>query len=166
MARPDDVDTPADSDDEPIFMAISRDDPAMAEAFRAAASTIAVFRDHVIREGDHLCWAKLSFRDPDLSAELGEDQLIYLWLRDVSFDRERQLFLGTFFQVPQELTKWHKPGEELLFEADDIFDWLVNDNGLLHGGYTLRVIRDKLPEAERHEFDKQAGVTAWAPLPR
>lgn len=69
--------------DEPQFQAVSRADPDLAAAYSLASDTMQDFRDYVLRAGDHDGWAKLRFRDPDFSEEMGEDQFLYLWLADV-----------------------------------------------------------------------------------
>jgi len=67
-----------------------------------------MFQEFVERPGDHICRAKLRFRDPDLSAELGEDRFLYLWLTSVHYHRAERLFSGAFFEVPAEFAKSHK----------------------------------------------------------
>ena len=51
----------------------------------------------------------------------------------------------------------------LAFEPEDIFDWMVLEQGHLYGGYTLRVAREKLPEAERESYDRHIGVSVYEP---
>ena len=53
-------------------------------------------------------------------------------------------------------------GQRLQFEVADIFDWFVNEDGLMHGGFTMRVQRSRLPAGERAAFDAYTGVTEWA----
>src|SRR5262245_53723875 len=93
-------------------------DPEMAAPYRQAAATIQHFAEHIARPSDCICAAKLRFRDPDLSEELGEDQFVFLWLTSVTYDRSEQLFSGLFFELPRELSKWHEVGERLAFEAE------------------------------------------------
>jgi uncharacterized protein YegJ (DUF2314 family) len=150
---------------EPRFIAIRNDDPEMQQAYSRAGATVALFQQFVERPGEHICCAKLRFRDPDFSAELGEDRFLYLWLTSVQYHGAERLFSGAFFEVPAEFTKWHQVGERLGFEADDIFDWMVNDAGRLHGGFTLRVVRSHLPDHDRAAYDDHTGVTVWEPLP-
>ena len=150
---------------EPRFIAIRNDDPEMRLAYAQAATTVSLFQEFVGRPGDHFCSAKLRFRDPDLSQELGEDRFLFLWLCSVNYHRAEGLFSGEFFEVPAAFTKWHQVGQRLGFEAEDIFDWMVNDDGHLHGGFTLRVARARLPESERTDYDKFTGVAVWEALP-
>lgn len=155
----------AQPQNEPLFMAISRTDPAMQAAYDQAAASIPVFIEHIHARPDAFCSAKLRFRDPDESERLGEDRFVFLWLYSAHFHKEEKVFSGTFFEVPPELQKWHQVGQRLAFDPDDIFDWMVLDDGHLHGGFTLRVTRSKLPESERESYDRHVGVTAYEPPP-
>jgi uncharacterized protein YegJ (DUF2314 family) len=71
------------------------------------------------------------------------------------------MYTGTFFEVPPELQEWHWAGQRLEFEGDSAFDWMVNDDGAIHGGFTLRVTRNRLPESERDAFDNYIGAKHW-----
>ena len=150
--------------DEPLFRAVRRDDPDLAKAHALAAESIDTFRNHVLRAGEHDCWAKLRFRDPDLSEETGEDQFLFLWLAATRFHSDDGLFSAEVFELPEELSEWHQVGQRLAFESEDIFDWAVNERGTMHGGYTLRVARAALPEENRAEFDRRLGVEEWAAI--
>jgi uncharacterized protein YegJ (DUF2314 family) len=151
--------------DEPLFTAISRTDPKFQTAYNRAAATIPHFIEHVQRGGDTLCSAKLRFRNPDESERLGENRYVFLWLGGVRYHPVRRVFSGTFFEVPSELQKWHQVGQTLVFDPEDVFDWMVLHQGHLHGGFTLRVTRDNLPEAERESYDRYIGVSVYEPLP-
>lgn len=142
-------------------MNVDRDDPEMSQAHAIAANTVDQFLEHIQRHGGHTCAAKLHFRDPDLSQELGEDQFLYMWLTSVDISDTGNELSGIFFEVPKEMLKWHWPGQRLHFEREDIFDWFVNDEGSLYGGFTLRVTRSRLPEEERASFDEYTGVKHW-----
>jgi uncharacterized protein YegJ (DUF2314 family) len=47
---------------------------------------------------------------------------------------------------------------------EDIFDWMVIDNGHLIGGFTLRVTRESLSSEERAAYDRYIGVDTYEPL--
>lgn len=79
--------------------------------------------------------------------------------------RRKSFFSGEFVQVPNEMQKWHKPGERIGFYSDSIFDWAVNDNGHLHGGFTIRAARERLPDARREAYDRFVGVSVYEPVP-
>jgi len=147
---------------EPKFIALDSKDTEMKKAYALTANTIYQFIDLVKAggEGEHM--AKLRFRNPDLSEELGKDQFLYIWLSNVAYHPEEKILSGVFFEVPKELKKWHQVGQRLGFESDDVFDWMVNDNGKVKGGFTIRVARNKLKsEKEKLEYDKYIGVSSY-----
>ena len=148
---------------DPQFVAVRRDDPEIRAAHARCAATIGTFVANVAAGLGH-AMARLRFRDPDASEALGQDQFFYLWLRDVAFHRDERLLSGVFFEVPAGFEKWHAVGSRLGFEPEDVFDWMILEDGRLHGGFTIRVQRSRLPEARRAAFDANLGVDAYVPL--
>lgn len=154
-----------DKSDEPLFTAISRENAALQAAYAMAARTMPRFIGQVQSGEDALFSAKLRFRDPDESERLGEDRFAFIWLTVTRYEPEERLLCGTFFEVPAAFQKWHHVGQELLFEPEDVFDWMALRNGHLSGGFTLRIARAKLPEEKRAEYDRHIGVSTYEPLP-
>jgi len=70
-------------------------------------------------------------------------------------------FIGQFFEIPQAFTSFHV-GDQMEITEESLLDWMVNDNGLLHGGYSIRYYRSTIPEAKRAEYDNYIGVTEYA----
>lgn len=145
---------------EPLFVGVRNDDIEMRNAYAAAAASLDQFAARVQRGGELTCAAKLRFKDPELSEKLGEDRFVYLWLAAIEVEDGGTL-VGTFFEVPPELMQWHQPGQRLQFDRGDVFDWFVNDDGLMYGGFTMRVQRARLPAGERESFDQYTGVRQW-----
>lgn len=151
-----------DAENEPMFTAISNSDKEFQGAYRLASETIDDFIKMLQKDEKSIYSVKLRFRDPDLSEKLGEDRFLYIWLTNVYYHEDKNILSGEFFELPQEMQKWHKVGQRLGFDKEDVFDWMIIDsNGQLRGGYTLRVSRSKLPENERVEFDKHVGVSVY-----
>jgi uncharacterized protein YegJ (DUF2314 family) len=48
-----------------------------------------------------------------------------------------------------------KEGDSVEISDSDVSDWMAIDDGRLVAGYTLRVIRDRMPADERAAFDAQ-----------
>jgi uncharacterized protein YegJ (DUF2314 family) len=147
--------------EQPLFAAVKSTDPEMREAYAAAAASLDQFVCHLKRPGSHICACKLRFRDPELSERLGEDRFVYLWLAAVEQAAADNAFVGTFIAVPKPLNPFHQAGQRHEFNGTEIFDWFVNDDGSLYGGFTMRVSRSRLPEADRADFDKYTGVKHW-----
>ena len=109
--------------------------------------------------------AKLRFRDPDLSDRLGEDRFFFLWLSEVVYHPAERIFSGVFFEVPDGFEKYHPVGQRLGFDPEDVFDWMVNEDGHLRGGFTIRVTRARLAdEAEKARYDDYIGVSSYEPI--
>jgi uncharacterized protein YegJ (DUF2314 family) len=41
-------------------------------------------------------------------------------------------------------------------DANEIYDWMIVDDGKLVGGYSLRVIRAKMGPEQQRKFDESA----------
>ncbi|NRB42996.1 MAG: DUF2314 domain-containing protein [Pseudomonadales bacterium] len=150
---------------EPLFRSTDNKDDAMSKAYSLASSTMGDFVD-LVKSGCHaICMAKLRFIDPDLSEKLGEDRFLYLWLSEAYFHEDENILSGLFFEVPDELSKWHQVGQRIGFDAEDVFDWLVIEDGHAKGGFTIRVTRDQLAsEQEKKAYDEYVGISSYAPI--
>lgn len=154
------------SADEPLFTAVPQDDPDLLAACDCAYETIPQFVALLqVRRADAFYSAKLRFRDPDESDRLGEDRFVFLWLTEVYHYPEENCFSGVFFEVPVELQAWFQVGQHHVFGDDSVFDWMVLEDGRLQGGFTLRVMREKLSSSEREAYDRYIGVSVYEPCP-
>ncbi len=54
-----------------------------------------------------------------------------------------------------ELTKEVKMGDSIAIDPANITDWKYSDNGVLRGGYTIRLIRKRMTKEERTQLDKE-----------
>jgi uncharacterized protein YegJ (DUF2314 family) len=143
---------------EPQFTSVERKDPELAIAHSRAAGTINDFIGMVSRGTNVSQMAKLRFRDPDLSEQLGEDRFFFLWLNQVVYHTREKLLSGVFFEVPSGFEKWHEPGSRLGFGPEDVFDWMVIEERRMKGGFTVRLHRSRLPVDERPAYDAYIGV--------
>jgi len=149
---------------EPLFRSTHNKDEDMEKAYSLASSTIMDFVDLVKSGADATYMAKLRFRDPDLSEKLGEDRFLFLWLSDVYFHEEENILSGVFFEVPEELTKWHQVDQRIGFDPEDAFDWMIIEDGHAIGGFTIRATRNQLQtEKERQEYDEYVGISSYEP---
>lgn len=131
-------------------VAVAHDDTRMNYAIEKARATLHYFQD--------------SLQDPTPAQEyfsvkvLIEDESNneYLWLTTPSFDEEGNLF-GVVGNTPVYV-KSVQVNQRIGIESQFISDWMIIEDGKLIGGYTIRAIRDGLPDAEQHEFDKMTGL--------
>ena len=137
----------------------------MLRAYSQASSTIMDFIALVKSDVNAIYMAKLRFRDPDLSEKLGEDRFLFLWLSDVYFQEDEKYLSGEFFEVPEEFAKWHQVGQRLAFYLEDVFDWMVIENGHAKGGFTIRVTRNRLAtEKDKSDYDEYVGISSYEPI--
>jgi len=148
---------------ESLFLTVHKSDEEMLRAYKAAEATIEHLISFINSDDDAIRCVKLRFKDPALSEKLGEDRFVFLWLANVQVELDG-MFVATFFETPAELRSWYRPGEDVRFRREDIFDWFVNKHGQMYGGFTMLVQRARLPEAERGSFDEYTGVRQWMDL--
>jgi len=83
----------------------------------------------------------------------------FVWLNNVQITNDG--FVAQIFEIPPSLEGF-EIGDSVIVDSEDVLDWMINDNGTLHGGYSLRYHRDRLPEHERSAFDEHLGVQTYA----
>lgn len=84
----------------------------------------------------------------------------HIWLTAPDFDEEGNLF-GEVGNEPVQV-KTVKLGQKIGVMRSLISDWMIVEKGRLVGGYTIRAIREGLPEAERQAFDESIGLVVDA----
>ncbi|WP_316821834.1 YegJ family protein [Pedobacter gandavensis] len=85
-----------------------------------------------------------------------QDQVEHLWLTAPDFDEEGNLY-GKVGNEPVQV-KSIKLGQDIGIGRALISDWMIVEQGVLLGGYTIRAIRDRLPEMEKQFFDESIGI--------
>ncbi|MOA11132.1 hypothetical protein D3C78_1310580 [compost metagenome] len=80
----------------------------------------------------------------------------HIWLTDIEIKDNK--ISGVVGNTPESTTKVQY-GDRVEVDAEKISDWMYVKKGELVGGYTIRVIRDMMPEEERNEFDKSLSFT-------
>jgi len=74
----------------------------------------------------------------------------HIWATSIAI-REGHYF-GIVDNLP-ELTTKVKLGDRIQLDKENITDWMYGDNGMLRGGYTIRLIRSRMTKDEREKFD-------------
>ena len=82
-----------------------------------------------------------------------------MWLNNTAIDGDN--FTAELFEVPDSHPNY-KVGNRLAVTLDQMLDWMVNENGRLTGGFSLRYNRDRMTDAEKHDFDEYIGVDEYA----
>ena len=84
------------------------------------------------------------------------DVVEFMWLSDVTYDGD--IFVGTVANNPQDLKKV-KLMDRHEVSPSDIQDWMIVDDGRLLGGYSMRVLAERMSDDERAAMEKQMGFT-------
>ncbi|HCN52126.1 MAG TPA: DUF2314 domain-containing protein [Chryseobacterium sp.] len=129
---------------------ISSRDKGMIAAIETARKTFYKF-ENALKSGNP------NFKNFGLKKAFKSDQGDeFLWISPVLYSKELNKYAGTV-NSPPVYTKEVKHDEVVEIEKNEISDWIYFDNGILQGGYTIRILRDRMTKEERKEFDEKSG---------
>jgi uncharacterized protein YegJ (DUF2314 family) len=137
---------------EPFFSSVDMTDPAYRAAIAEARSSLSEFR---LRCKEASETGALAFIKKEV--RWGEHRAL-LWLSPVRLVGDD--FEGTVFEVPAEFDSL-RTGQIMSVESDEVLDWMVNDGGRLHGGFSLRYQRSRLAPEKQPWFDQRIGVIEY-----
>ena len=60
---------------------------------------------------------------------------------------EKNSFEAHLFEVPTDFEKY-QAGDSFTVKNEDILDWMINNNGVVSGAYTIRVQRKNMTDKE------------------
>jgi uncharacterized protein YegJ (DUF2314 family) len=122
-------------DSEDNVVAVKTDDQVMAEAVAKARETLPRFYELMKAKtlGDYTVKYPLE--------EGGFTENIWVLLTDVTDDE----FVGLLSNEPVQIES-KKMGDQVRFAKADVKDWMIKNDKEIYGGYTMRVLLDKLPE--------------------
>ncbi|HEY8935427.1 MAG TPA: DUF2314 domain-containing protein [Cyclobacteriaceae bacterium] len=84
-----------------------------------------------------------------------KDGLEHIWL--VNIESKDGKLLGQVDNLPDKVTNI-KLGDKIEIDQNKISDWFYLEGDKLIGGLTIRVLRDRMPPAEKKQFDQEFGV--------
>ncbi|RZJ65706.1 MAG: DUF2314 domain-containing protein [Flavobacterium sp.] len=140
----------AERQGEPDMVYIPNEDERMNWAIEKANLTLWYFEESLKNPQEHQSYFSVKVKIMD--GEIGE----HIWLTSPHFDAEGNLF-GIVGNDPVDV-KTVKLDQEIGVNRDFISDWMIIEGGRLVGGYTLRAIRDGIPDAEKEAFDQSIGM--------
>lgn len=138
------------TDEQMQTVKVADNDERMNWAIEKANATLHYFQESLMEPQPHQQYfsVKVMIRD-------GE-QKEHLWLTTPSFDDEGNLY-GVVGNKPVSVRSVNM-NQKIGIDAQSISDWMIIENGRLIGGYTIRAIRDSLPQNEWPDFDRQTGL--------
>ena len=134
-------------DGQPDISLINQDDSEMTNAIKLANQTLGQFdlalqtKDTTLKE----LALKVRFNTPEGGGE-------HMWVSDITTKGNQ--YYGVVANVPNS-TLEVKAGDNIMIQKAQISDWKYIQNGKLKGGYTIRVMRNQLSEADKKLFDQQ-----------
>jgi uncharacterized protein YegJ (DUF2314 family) len=138
--------------EEPLFFILDEDDPEYQASIDAAQNSLPRFRSLLAEGGRKGVYPSIK------AVVIDGDEGVPLWLANVIATQEG--FRARVFEVPPECTSI-RLRDWVDVPADAVLDWMVTENGRLHGGFSLRYQRSRLPPEKRPWFDSYIGVTAY-----
>ncbi len=137
-------------DGEPEVHMVSGEDPEMNSAMEQARASVTTFITSLQNPGQNQTHFSVKAKIVD------GDHTEHIWLYDVTYDGNQ--FLGKIGNNPLNVKNFAL-GDEIALVPSEISDWMIVEDKKLVGGYTLRVLRNRLSEEERIKFDESLPFT-------
>lgn len=136
-------------EDNPDYVRVFNEE-AMDQAVAQARATWPQFAQALAEPGKHRSGfsIKRGFRVQD------NPESEHIWLTNVSFDGQR--FRGEVNNEPVD-TQEVKLGDVVDVTPQQLSDWMYVENGILQGGFTIRVLVEQQSPEEQEEFFRQVG---------
>lgn len=131
---------------EPTIYTFTDEDTEMNEAIITANQTLGEF-DKALKcaNPDYRLFAlKTRFKTPNG----GE----HIWVSNISI--KGNTYYGVVDNLPEKTTEV-KMGDSIQVHKDNISDWMYVDNQKLRGGFTIRLLRKRMTESERKQYDAE-----------
>lgn len=123
------------------------DDPAMNAAIVRGRATVSTFFDHWAAQAPGEDSFHLKFDlIPGPAAE-------FIWAEVIA--REGSKTRALLLNEPID-SRW-KVGDEVTIDDRDIVDWIYRKDGVVQGGFTLRVMLDAMPAEEADSYRRAYG---------
>ncbi len=158
----------------PLFANLSETDPVVVEAMNQARRTFPQFMDALTKarfsQANYL--VKVPFidrsdirqqalvRTAETAAEYESRPTCHLWLSVTSILDD--LIFCTVVEAPEALQLTN--GTSFVIASDSIEDWMINRDGTVYGGFSLRVIRRSLRKEGQLKFDAHTGIHEFKDL--
>jgi len=135
--------------EEPAVVEVLTDDAEMNTAIQKAHSSLDTFNLALTSHNPNYDYFALKVFFP--SAEGGE----HIWLSEISLDKGK--YIGVINNAP-EVVKDVDVGDTVIIDNGRIGDWMFVEAGKLHGGYTVRLLRNRMTDEEKNNFDRENGL--------
>ena len=140
------------SDESGKIESVSPDDTEMNAAIREAQDTLPLFIEAFQSPTPTQTHFLIKARFPYGNGSAAE----HIWVADLSLtDNE---FEGVLGNEPIYVRNLHLR-DRVIIQKDGITDWMIIDDNRLLGGFTIFVIRNRMADDERKQFDAELGYS-------
>ena len=135
------------------FSYVKSSDDEYKKTISMAQETLSDFRELMQEreQNDIFPLVKVLLEEPQYRA--------FMWLTVTSYSETE--FEVEIFELPSDFAEY-KVGDSLCIKNNEIQDWMINDDGVLFGGFSLRYNRSTMSEQEQVTFDEHLGVNEYA----
>lgn len=124
---------------------VSDSDAEMNSAIQSAQNTLSLFIQAFQNPLPSQVYFSIKVKIP--IEENGGDE--HIWVDDLSFANDQ--FEGTAGNDGVDVDI--HAGDHIVVKKEDISDWMIIENERLLGGFTIIVLRNRMTDSEREEFD-------------
>jgi uncharacterized protein YegJ (DUF2314 family) len=134
-------------ENQPDIYDVKSTDKEMNAAIEKANQTLTNFNTALLNPEIEVKSLKVKFQN--------ETDAEHIWLSDIEFKDGK--YSGVLDNEPEYITEY-KIGDKVNVDSKNISDWMYIDNGKLFGGYTIKVLRNRMSEDEKKQFDSESGM--------
>jgi len=132
---------------EPPIYSVQNDDAEMNQAVLTAIQTLDTFKVALLSKNKDFKYFALKTR---FLTPKGSE---HIWMRNIILKDKK--YVGIVANLPDSIPDV-KLGDTISILKNNITDWMYIDNKKLRGGYTIRLLRKRMTEPEKKQFDAQS----------
>lgn len=134
-------------ENEPTIYKVEKDDQEMSEAIKKANQTLSDFNSALLNPKIEVKSLKVKFETSN-----GNE---HIWLSNIEYKNGK--YWGILDNEPEYITEY-KIGDKIEVDNSKISDWMYLENGKLFGGYTIKLLRSRMTDNEKKQFDVESGM--------
>jgi uncharacterized protein YegJ (DUF2314 family) len=136
-------------ENQPTMYSLLGTDEKMNNAIETARQTLNNFNTALREKGTNTSdfFLKVRFEINDMYE--------HIWIANITY-RDNEYF-GIINNLP-EYTTTVKLGDTIQINKKDITDWMYIQNKTTYGGYTIRLLRERMSDAEKKQFDSENDI--------
>lgn len=126
---------------------VASEDREMNDAIKKANETLSDFNRALSNPKAEDAALKVAFKT--------SEGVEHIWVSEIKY-KDGQ-YSGILDNEPEYITQYNA-GDTVKIDQSKISDWMYLVDGKLFGGYTIRVLRDRMDEEQRKQLDADSGM--------